>query len=69
MRKAGCPYGNASLERYYNTLKNELIYQHHFHTDDELNQAVSDFACSWYNHIKPHTFNNGLTPFEASYKN
>ena len=69
MSKAGCPYDNAPMERYYNTLKNELIYLHHFHTDNELNQAVSDFAYSWYNHIRPHTFNNGLTPFEARYKN
>lgn len=69
MSKAGCPYDNAPMERYYNTLKNELIYQHHFHTDDELNQAVSDFAYSWYNYVRPHTFNNGLTPFEARYKN
>ena len=69
MSKAGCQYDNAPMERYYNTLKNELIYLHHFHTDNELNQAVSDFAYSWYNHIRPHTFNNGLTPFEARYKN
>src|SRR5665648_433434 len=32
MSKAGCPYDNAPMERYYNTLKNELIYLHHFHT-------------------------------------
>ena len=28
MSKAGYPYDNAPMERYYNTLKNELIYQH-----------------------------------------
>ena len=26
MSKAGCPYDNAPMERFYNTLKNELIY-------------------------------------------
>ena len=25
MSRAGCPYDNASMERYYNTLKTELI--------------------------------------------
>ena len=29
MSKAGCPYDNAPMERYYNTLKNELIYLHY----------------------------------------
>lgn len=65
MSKAGCPYDNAPMERYYNTLKNELIYQYHFHNDNELNKAVDDFAYVWYNHVRPHTFNDGLTPFKA----
>lgn len=25
MSKAGCPYDNASMERYFNTLKNECV--------------------------------------------
>jgi putative transposase len=67
MSKAGCPYDNAPMERYYNTLKNELIYQYHFHNDRELNEAVDNFAYVWYNHVRPHTFNDGLTPFKARY--
>jgi len=69
MSKAGCPYDNAPMERYYNTLKNELIYHHHYHSDDELNESISNFAYTWYNHIRPHTFNGGLTPFEARNRN
>ena len=68
MSKAGCPYDNAPIERYYNTLKNELIYQYHFHNDYELNEAVNNFAYVWYNHVRPHTFNDGLTPFKARYR-
>jgi Transposase and inactivated derivatives len=68
MSKAGCPYDNAPMERYYNTLKNELIYHHNYHTDEDLNEAVNDFAYIWYNHVRPHTFNGWLTPFEARYK-
>ena len=30
MSRAGCPYDNAPMERDYNTLKTELIYQHNF---------------------------------------
>jgi putative transposase len=69
MSKAGCPYDNAPMERYYNTLKNELIYHHYYHNDEELNEAVNNFAYVWYNHVRPHTFNEGLTPFEARCKN
>ena len=36
MSKAGCSYDNAPMERYYNTLRNELIHLHRFHTDEEL---------------------------------
>jgi putative transposase len=56
------------MERYFNTLKNELIYHHYYHNDNELNEAVNNFAYVWYNHVRRHTFNGGLTPFEARNK-
>ena len=68
MSKAGYPYDNAPMERYYNTLKNELIYLHYYHSDEELDRAVNDFAYFWYNHVRPHSYNGYLTPFEARYK-
>lgn len=65
MSKAGYPYDNAPMERYYNTLKNELIYLHYYHNDEELNKAVEEFAYVRYNHIRPHSYNNYKTPYEA----
>ena len=65
MSRAGCPYDNAPMERYFNTLKNELIYHHSYRDDNSLDKAVSNFAFNWYNHIRPHSFNGGFTPFEA----
>ena len=65
MSKAGCPYDNAPMERYYNTLKNDCINLHYYHTDQELNLAIEEFAYVWYNHVRPHTYNNDKTPFEA----
>lgn len=67
MSKAGYPYDNAPMERYYNTLKNELIYLHHYHTEDELYSSVEEFAYVTYNHIRPHSYNGYKTPFEAHY--
>ena len=64
MSRAGCPYDNAPMERDYNTLKTELIYQHNFETAAEPDYAVSEFAYDWYNQIRPHSYNGYLTPFE-----
>lgn len=69
MSKAGYPYDNAPMERYYNTLKNELIYHHYYHTDIEINKAVEEFAYTYYNHIRPHSFNDYKTPFEKRFQN
>ncbi len=44
MSHAGCPYDNAPMERYYNTLKAELIYQHYFEAAEALDHAVSEYA-------------------------
>ena len=68
MSRAGCPYDNAPMERYYNTLKNELINLHYYHSDKELNGAIEEFAYVWYNHVRPHSYNDYQTPFEARYK-
>lgn len=67
MSKAGYPYDNAPMERYYNTLKSELIYQHDYHNDKELNASIEEFAYVTYNHIRPHSYNGYKTPFEARY--
>ena len=67
MSHAGCPYDNAPMERYYNTLKEELIYQRTFQTDDELNYAIQEFAYLWYNQIRPHAYDGYLTPYEKRF--
>ena len=65
MSRAGCPYDNAPMERYYNTLKAELIDRFHFYTDEQLDYAIAEYAYLWYNQIRPHSYNNYLTPMEA----
>ena len=67
MSKAGCPYDNAPMERYFNTLKNEEINLHSYHTEDALYDAVEEFAYVTYNHIRPHSYNGYRTPYEARY--
>ncbi|WP_435645023.1 IS3 family transposase [Butyricicoccus porcorum] len=67
MSKAGYPYDNAPMERYYNTLKNELINHHYYHSEKELYTSIEEFAYVHYNHERPHSYNNYKTPFEARY--
>ncbi|HJD12621.1 MAG TPA: hypothetical protein IAA03_02305 [Candidatus Ruminococcus avistercoris] len=43
MSKAGCPYDNVPMERYFNTLKNECTNLYEFHTEEALYQMVEGF--------------------------
>lgn len=65
MSKAGYPYDNAPMERYFNTLKNECINLYEFKTEEALYKAVADFAYVEYNYARPHSYNNYATPHEA----
>lgn len=67
MSKAGYPYDNAPMERYFNTLKNELINLHSYDTEETLYKAIEDFAYIKYNHERPHSYNGYKTPFESRY--
>lgn len=44
MSRAGCPYDNAQMERYFNTLKSELIYQHSYASKDKLFVDIDDYV-------------------------
>lgn len=65
MSKAGCPYANAPMERYFNTLKNECTNLYEFQTEEALYQAVEEFAYVIYNRGRPHSYNGYRTPFQA----
>ena len=65
MSKAGYPYDNAPMERYFNTLKNECTNLYEFETEEALYQKVEEFTYVDYNHVRPHSFNGYRTPYEA----
>lgn len=65
MSKAGCPYDNAPMERYFNTLKNECVNLYEFQTEEALYQTVEEFAYVTYNHIRPHSYNGYRTPYQV----
>lgn len=65
MSKAGHPYDNAPMERYFNTLKNECTNLYAFQTEENLYQSVEEFAYVHYNHVRPHSYNGYRTPYQA----
>ena len=69
MSKAGCPYDNSPMESFYGTFKSEFIQQNRFETDQELNESTLDYVYGYYNHIRPHSSNGYMTPFEKRYSN
>ena len=64
MSKAGYPYDNAPMERYFNTLKNECTNLYAFQAEEELYQTVEEFAYVTYNHVRPHSHNGYRTPYQ-----
>lgn len=65
MSKTGCPYDNAPMERYFNTLKNECTNLYEYDKEEALYQAVEEFAYVEYNYVRPHSYNDYATPYEA----
>lgn len=66
MSRPGYPYDNAPMERYFNTLKAELINLHSYKSEDALYEAVTRYAFGWYNNQRPHTYNKGLPPAKVA---
>lgn len=67
MSRVGTPGDNAVMERFYNSFKNEFTNVFSFSTDEDLNEGTSEYAYAWYNHSRPHSYNQKKTPFETRY--
>ena len=66
MSKAGCPYDNAPMERYYNTFKNCFYYRFTFENEELLDEMTKSYV-NWYNYVRPHSYNKYSTPMEARF--
>lgn len=67
MSKAGCPYDNAPMERFYNTFKSSFYNVTSFSNVKMMDELTMKYI-NWYNYVRPHSYNNYLTPMEARYK-
>ena len=66
MSKAGCPYDNAPMERFFNTFKSCFYYRFTFESVEMLDKMTKEYI-NWYNYVRPHSYNNYLTPMEARF--
>ena len=67
MSKAGCPYDNAPMERFYNTFKSNFYNITSFSNVEMMDELTMNYI-NWYNYVRPHSYNDYLTPMEARYR-
>ena len=67
-RKANC-YDNATMESFWSTLKQELIYRRHFKTRAEARQAIFDFIEVFYNRRRLHSALGYRSPIDFENQN
>ena len=67
MSRKATPTDNSPMERYFNTLKNEYLKIHNFHSESSLYNGINNFAYTTYNHKRKHASLNYLTPFQKRY--
>lgn len=68
MSPPGHPHSNAPIERYFCTLKNELIDRKCYGCENDLYESIEDFVNNYYNTKRPHTYNNNKPPFAVRYR-
>ena len=67
MSRAGCPYDNAPMERFYNTFKSNFYNVTAFSSMEMMDELTMKYI-NWYNYVRPHSYNDYLTPMEARYR-
>ena len=66
MSRSGCPYDNAPMERFYNTFKSNFYNVTAFSSVEMMDELTINYI-NWYNYVRPHSYNDYLTPMEARY--
>lgn len=63
----GHPYDNAVMESFFKYLKKEETDRHSFASFNELNLSLFEYIYGFYNSVRPHSHNNGLSPNQAEF--
>ena len=63
-RKGNC-WDNAPTERFFRSFKTEWMPKGGYETITETKIAISNYIWGYYQTVRPHSFNNYLTPVET----
>jgi len=61
----GYPYDNAVMKCFFKYLKKEELNRRSFQSLEQLQQSLLNYICGFYNSIRPHSHNLGLSPNQA----
>ena len=59
------PYDNAVMECFFKYLKKEEVNRKSYSSFNELNLSLFEYIYGFYNSVRPHSHNNGLSPNQA----
>ncbi|MBD3756365.1 MAG: IS3 family transposase [Gammaproteobacteria bacterium] len=65
MSRRGNCWDNSPMERFFRSLKTEWIPATGYRSFTEAKQKIGDYINGYYNRLRPHSYNGGLTPNES----
>ncbi|EFC4093660.1 IS3 family transposase [Escherichia coli] len=63
-RRGNC-WDNSPMERFFRSLKTEWVPTDGYVGKDKARQQISGYILNYYNSVRPHHYNGGLTPEES----
>ncbi|EOC7001158.1 IS3 family transposase [Escherichia coli IAI39] len=63
-RRGNC-WDNSPMERFFRSLKTEWVPANGYAGKDEARQQINGYILNYYNSVRPHHYNGGLTPEES----
>ena len=65
MSRRGNCWDNAPMERFFRSLKTEWIPTVGYGNFNEAKKEIARYIMAYYNEIRPHTYNAGISPNES----
>jgi len=56
------------MERFFRSLKTEWVPTNGYRDGDEAQEQIGRYILNYYNNVRPHHHNGGLTPEESENK-
>ncbi|WP_408900178.1 IS3 family transposase [Photobacterium piscicola] len=65
MSRRGNCWDNAPMERFFRSFKTEWMPTAGYRSSNEAKVAITEYIIRYYNQVRPHQYNGGLTPNES----